>query len=155
MRSEAVNVHLPALARRVAARAGLPPPLDAFGALGGRESQPWPESPGCTPDTRGPNGWRCRLFCDEQSCDPCHPNDHGYAALAAAVHAGLGDVVYAANQLGEGEADGLVKTYDDHEQSVFSAAWSAADAWIFASLSVDGKVVINHVPPAEKYKILL
>ena len=53
------------------------------------------------------------------------------------------------------DADGLVKAFDDHEQSVFAAAWSAADAWIFASLSADGKAVINHVPPAEKYKILL
>ena len=56
---------------------------------------------------------------------------------------------------GAAEADGLVKTFEDHEQSVFGAAWSAADAWIFASLSLDGKAVINHVPPAEKYKILL
>lgn len=58
-------------------------------------------------------------------------------------------------ELTEAEADGLVKSFDDHEQSVFAAAWSAADAWIFASLSTDGKAVINHVPPAEKYKILL
>ena len=58
-------------------------------------------------------------------------------------------------ELSDGDADGLVKAYEDHEHSVFSAAWSAADAWIFASLSLDGKVVINHVPPAEKYKILL
>ena len=58
-------------------------------------------------------------------------------------------------ELAEADADGLVKAFDDHEQSVFAAAWSAADAWIFASLSADGKAVINHVPPAEKYKILL
>ena len=58
-------------------------------------------------------------------------------------------------EVSEGEADGLVKAFDDHEQSVFATAWSAADAWIFASLSLDGKAVINHVPPAEKYKILL
>jgi len=32
---------------------------------------------------------------------------------------------------------------------------SAADAWIFASLSLDGRTIVNHVPPAEKYKILL
>ena len=55
----------------------------------------------------------------------------------------------------EGEADGLVKAFEDHEHSVFGAVWSADDAWIFASLSLDGKAVINHVPPAEKYKILL
>jgi len=48
-----------------------------------------------------------------------------------------------------------VKTFEEHEHSVFGAVWSAADAWIFASLSLDGKAVINHVPPAEKYKILL
>ena len=58
-------------------------------------------------------------------------------------------------EVSEGEADGLVKAFEDHEQSVFATAWSAADAWIFASLSLDGKAVINHVPPAEKYKILL
>lgn len=56
---------------------------------------------------------------------------------------------------GEAEADGLVKLFDEHEQSVFGAVWSAADAWIFASLSLDGNAAINHVPPAEKYKILL
>ena len=59
------------------------------------------------------------------------------------------------SELSEAESDGLVKSFDDHEQSVFAAAWSAADAWIFASLSLDGKAVVNHVPPAEKYKILL
>ena len=57
--------------------------------------------------------------------------------------------------LADADGDGLVKSFEDHEQSVFAAAWSAADAWIFASLSLDGKAVINHVPPAEKYKILL
>lgn len=57
--------------------------------------------------------------------------------------------------LADADADGLVKAYEEHEQSVFATAWSAADAWIFASLSLDGKAVINHVPPAEKYKILL
>ncbi|KAL1524034.1 hypothetical protein AB1Y20_018948 [Prymnesium parvum] len=58
-------------------------------------------------------------------------------------------------EIDEGDADGLVKTFEEHDQSVFGTAWSAADAWIFASLSLDGKAVINHVPPAEKYKILL
>ncbi|GBG32745.1 Nuclear distribution protein PAC1-1 [Hondaea fermentalgiana] len=52
-------------------------------------------------------------------------------------------------------ADGLVKSYEDHADSVYSVAWSAAEAWVFASLSIDGKLVVNHVPSAEKYKILL
>lgn len=42
-----------------------------------------------------------------------------------------------------------------HEDSVYSVAWSASDAWIYCSLSYDGRLVINHVPSTEKYKILL
>lgn len=59
------------------------------------------------------------------------------------------------NPVNEKEGDKLIKTYDEHEDSVYSIAWSSSDAWIFASLSYDGRVVVNHVPPAEKYKILL
>jgi EARP and GARP complex-interacting protein 1 len=43
----------------------------------------------------------------------------------------------------------------DHMNSVYATAWGAADAWIYASLSYDGNVVLNHVPSKEKYKILL
>lgn len=55
----------------------------------------------------------------------------------------------------EEAGDVRVKTYDDHEASVYSVAWSAHDAWSLASLSYSGRVVIHHVPVAEKYKILL
>jgi len=51
--------------------------------------------------------------------------------------------------------DSLVKSYSDHEDSVYGAAWSAKDAFIFATLSYDGRIVVNHVPPAMKFKILL
>mmetsp|Transcript_300 Transcript_300/g.780 ORF Transcript_300/g.780 Transcript_300/m.780 type:complete len:490 (-) Transcript_300:268-1737(-) len=43
----------------------------------------------------------------------------------------------------------------EHMDSVNAIAWSAADAWIYVSASYDGKVVLNHVPSKEKYKILL
>lgn len=43
----------------------------------------------------------------------------------------------------------------EHMESVYTAAWGAADAWIYASAGYDGKVVLNHVPSKEKYKILL
>jgi hypothetical protein len=59
----------------------------------------------------------------------------------------------AADALKDG--DKLIRTYDENEDSVYSVAWSAADAWIFAALSYDGRVVAHHVPPPEKYKILL
>jgi len=56
-------------------------------------------------------------------------------------------------------ADKLVKTYDDHEDSIYSACWSLCDDrpwdWAsFASLSYDGRVVINRVPEKEARKVL-
>jgi WD40 repeat protein len=50
--------------------------------------------------------------------------------------------------------DGFLKAYDQHEDSVYSVAWSPSDIWVFASLSYDGRVVINRVPTSEKFKIL-
>ncbi|KAI4834930.1 protein TSSC1 [Plasmodium brasilianum] len=49
----------------------------------------------------------------------------------------------------------LIKTYTDHEESVYKGIWSKTDAWVFASLSYDGKCVVNTVPTEQKYKILL
>uniref|UniRef100_A0A7S3LLR3 EIPR1-like beta-propeller domain-containing protein n=1 Tax=Aplanochytrium stocchinoi TaxID=215587 RepID=A0A7S3LLR3_9STRA len=51
--------------------------------------------------------------------------------------------------------DALIKSTDDHFDSVYSIVWSCNDAWIYASVSYDGRVCVNHVPSAEKYKILL
>eukprot|EP00640_Fibrocapsa_japonica_P003246 CAMPEP_0113935906 /NCGR_PEP_ID=MMETSP1339-20121228/2935_1 /TAXON_ID=94617 /ORGANISM="Fibrocapsa japonica" /LENGTH=337 /DNA_ID=CAMNT_0000938199 /DNA_START=363 /DNA_END=1376 /DNA_ORIENTATION=+ /assembly_acc=CAM_ASM_000762 len=52
-------------------------------------------------------------------------------------------------------ADAKIRSFDEHEESVYSVAWSGCDAWVFASLSYDGRVILNHVPSTEKYKILL
>lgn len=51
--------------------------------------------------------------------------------------------------------DGVVTVYEEHEDSVYAIEWSSADPWIFASLSYDGRLVINRVPRATKYRILL
>ncbi|TKS86159.1 Protein TSSC1 [Collichthys lucidus] len=51
--------------------------------------------------------------------------------------------------------DSVVSTYEEHEDSVYTAEWSSADPWLFASLSYDGRLVINRVPRALKYRILL
>jgi len=51
--------------------------------------------------------------------------------------------------------DRIICQYDEHEDSVYACEWSTADPWIFASLSYDGRLVINRVPRVEKYKILL
>ena len=50
--------------------------------------------------------------------------------------------------------DEVIRTFEEHEDSVYRAVWSSADAWVFASLSYDGRLVINHVPTQEKFAIL-
>lgn len=42
-----------------------------------------------------------------------------------------------------GDLDGKAHTYDEHEDSVYGLAWSVADPWLVASLSYDGRVVVN------------
>jgi len=51
--------------------------------------------------------------------------------------------------------DGLIKKYEEHEDSCYSCCWSIADAWVFASVAFDGRLVVNRVPGEEKYRILL
>lgn len=51
--------------------------------------------------------------------------------------------------------DGLIRRYEEHEDSCYSCCWSLSDAWVFASVSFDGKLVVNRVPGEEKYRILL
>ncbi|KAI9019523.1 WD40-repeat-containing domain protein [Phycomyces nitens] len=50
--------------------------------------------------------------------------------------------------------DGLICTFDQHEDSVYSAVWSPADTWTFASLSYAGRIVISQAPPNERFKIM-
>lgn len=35
--------------------------------------------------------------------------------------------------------DVKVRSFDQHEEGVYDVAWSVADAWIYASLSCDGR----------------
>ncbi len=51
-------------------------------------------------------------------------------------------------------SDAVLAVYEEHEDSVYSCVWSVADAWVFASLSFDGRVVVNPVPAQEKFTIL-
>uniref|UniRef100_A0A803QUL2 Uncharacterized protein n=1 Tax=Cannabis sativa TaxID=3483 RepID=A0A803QUL2_CANSA len=47
-----------------------------------------------------------------------------------------------ANQL-----EPLLHSYIDYEDSVYGLAWSSREPWIFASLSYDGRVVVESVKP--------
>lgn len=51
--------------------------------------------------------------------------------------------------------DGLLETFEQHEESVYCVEWSAADPWIFASVSYDGRVIVSRIPKKYKYQILL
>ena len=50
--------------------------------------------------------------------------------------------------------DAVIATFEEHEDSVYAVEWSVSDPWIFASLSYDGRLVINKVPKTEKFNIL-
>jgi WD40 repeat protein len=50
--------------------------------------------------------------------------------------------------------DGVLAKYEEHEDAVYAVEWSSYDCWVFASLSYDGRCLINRVPKAEKHKIL-
>ncbi|KAJ3310448.1 Protein tssc1 [Boothiomyces sp. JEL0838] len=83
----------------------------------------------------------------------CQVNLQSVVSVSSAL---LHESVFSPGQEEENKTtDGLVHSYDQHEHSVYSAAWSPADPWIFASVSFDGRVVVNFVPPEQKYKIIL
>lgn len=43
----------------------------------------------------------------------------------------------------------------EHEDSVYCVEWSPAEPWTFASLSYDGRLLLNRVRRTYKYQILL
>lgn len=51
--------------------------------------------------------------------------------------------------------DGLLQTFEQHEDSVYCVEWSNVDPWIFASLSYDGRLLLSKVPKQYKYQIIL
>jgi WD40 repeat protein len=51
--------------------------------------------------------------------------------------------------------DCLLASYDEHEDSVYAIEWASDDPWTFASLSYDGRFVVNRVASDVKYSILL
>jgi len=60
---------------------------------------------------------------------------------------------YDPTQVGDAQEDRLVAKYDDEDDSIYTVAWG--DAWVYASLSYGGKLVVYQVPMQEKYGILL
>jgi len=50
--------------------------------------------------------------------------------------------------------DHLIKSFEEHEDSVYCISWGTS-AWVFSSLSYDGRVVVNYVPKEYRDLILL
>ena len=46
--------------------------------------------PKCTKQNSPTDKTDCALWCDDQSCDPCHPNNNGYVKMASIMKQGLG-----------------------------------------------------------------
>ncbi|EPS73402.1 hypothetical protein M569_01347 [Genlisea aurea] len=44
-------------------------------------------------------------------------------------------------------AEPLLNSYNEYEDSVYGLSWSSREPWIFASLSYDGRVVVESVKP--------
>lgn len=97
MNQSVINNVFPALLPRINSANNMPHPVvDVFSALGGmpdlecgygaKASTPQLCSHSCVATTRDP---RCWAQCDAQSCDPCHPNDRGYATLTTTIFAAL------------------------------------------------------------------
>lgn len=88
--SEAViNSVFPKLVPLIQKDAGVLGPIDVFASMGGvadwKDKYP---AGGCGKTTTQPQS--CHWYCDDQSCDQCHPNNDGYTQLAKTVLAGLG-----------------------------------------------------------------
>ncbi|KAI8055766.1 WD40-repeat-containing domain protein [Syncephalis plumigaleata] len=67
----------------------------------------------------------------------------------------LGAVPLSRRSSSRRPTDGLVKSFTDHDDSVYGVAWSPANPWLIASISYSGRLVMSYVPSEEKYKILL
>ncbi|CAM6102934.1 unnamed protein product [Calypogeia fissa] len=46
--------------------------------------------------------------------------------------------------------DPFLQAYTEHEDSVYGIAWSSSDPWVFASLSYDGRVIVDVVPQSAR-----
>ena len=69
---------------------------------------------------------------------------------------GLLRLVSASSSIQGDAEDALVRLYDEHEDSVLRLEWACCSPWIFMSVSCNPSLlVLNLVPNAEKYRILL
>ena len=91
MNQTVINSIYPTIVPMIAKANGDLPTVDVYAGMGGTPTWAVDFPDSCVLDSP----WSyCADFCDEQSCDQCHPNDVGYALLANIVH----DSVFAAKR---------------------------------------------------------
>jgi len=63
--------------------------------------------------------------------------------------------VSSAHQEPGEKSDGLLRSLDQHEESVYGVTWTASDQdpYLFLAASYDGRITVNHVPSSEKQKV--
>jgi hypothetical protein len=76
---------------------------------------------------------------------------HSIVSISSAPHTSDSESPSSAEKL----TDGVLQSYDQHEDSIYSISWNLTNPWIFASLSYDGRCVIHTVPTDYKYLIIL
>jgi len=86
--------------------------------------------------------------------------NHSHDELIACAYddgsVGLLRLVSASSSIQDEAEDALVKLYDEHEDSVLRVEWTRCSPWMFASIAYNAtQLVLNIVPSAEKYRILL
>lgn len=87
MNQTVINSVFPTLLPLIAKEKELLGPIDVFKGFGGISDWQahFPEA-GCVLDST----WQpCNWYCDEQSCDQCHPNNDGYKHMASVVFQAL------------------------------------------------------------------
>ncbi|KAL9261487.1 WD repeat-containing protein [Drosera capensis] len=57
------------------------------------------------------------------------------------------DTPESPTELGTRRANPLLHAYSDYEDSVYGLAWSTREPWMFASVSYDGRVVVESIKP--------
>lgn len=85
-----INDVLPSLVPKIAEHNQInTKPIDIYSYFGGGPNwkNEFPPN-GCTLNSS--QVAKCNYFCDKQSCDQCHPNDHGYSVMAQLVKRGIG-----------------------------------------------------------------
>lgn len=65
----------------------------------------------------------------------------------------LGDNELRDSSSSKVSVDGVVKIYDEHDDSIYGAEW-ISDPWIFATIGFESRLIINKVPKEEKFNIL-